>query len=725
MTLPRAAIGFIFSAAVGLVPALAQQYVISTYAGVPAPPGANMPLFVRSLATDAAGNVYFSSYANNPCTCVFRLDAQGNLTRVAGSAEAGFSGDGGPAIQAQLSDPVGLAVDSAGNLFIAEGVFYDLYNPTITPLGGFHERVRKVSPNGIITTVAGGGDPGFSGDGGPATSASFMGLNSIAVDAAGNLFIGDGLYGDAWDAPFGNNRIRKVTPDGIINTVAGTGDQGFSGDGGPAVNAQLNGPGALTADSAGNVFFSDFYNLRIRKLSTDGTITIVFDLDSQVPECSTKPNYYPSCSVYNETLDPSGNLVFAYSSDAFSNAVFKQSPDGTITTVVGVGAAQEIGLTGQIAADGAGNLWFSALTSLRKISPDGTVTVVLGSGACCGGGDGGPATSAQLRDANSVAVDGAGNLFIADTDDHRIRDVMPGGIITTVAGNGAWGINCDTAAGDSARAIDAQLCLPSQVAADGAGDLFIVDRNRIRKVSPDGTITSIAGDGTAGTGRGDGGPATQAQLAYPNSVSVDSAGNVYFAEYARVRKITPDGIITTVAGTGTPPNTNGCSPTPSPACGPPPVGDGWPATSVQLIDPTGVTVDSAGNLYFVEGRLVCKVSPDGILTTVAGNPTAMMPYTGIGDGGPATGALLWDPNAVTVDSAGNLYISEQVRIRKVTTDGIMNTIAGTGSPGYSGDGGPATNAQLWNPTGLTVDAAGNVYFADSLNNVIRVLRPVQ
>ncbi len=727
--------------------AQAQQYVISTYAGGLAPPGANMIVSVGSVATDAAGNVYFSGSYNNSCLCVFKLDPSGAVTRVAGGPTPGFSGDGGPAIQAQLNDPVGLAVDGAGNLFIAEGVAYDTQGGygygartqvspediIAIPQGGFRERVRRVSPDGIITTVAGGNPQGFSGDGGPATSASFFGLNSIAVDGAGNLFIADGLSDDGNGDTYGNNRIRKVSPDGIISTIAGTGTNGFSGDGGPAVDAQVYGPAGLAVDSVGNLFFSDFYNRRIRKISPDGIITTAVDLDSEVPDCASTLNPYSFCSVYSVTLDPSGNLVFADfgNNGAFSNhAVLKQSPDGAITTVVGSAVAQEISLAGGlanggIAFDSAGSLWFSAGSGLRKISPDGTLTVVLGSGACCAGGDGGPATSAQLLHSNSVAADAAGNLFIADTDNHRIRKVAPGGIITTVAGSGTLNINCDAlSAGSSAPATAAELCSPSQVAADAAGNLFIVDRNRIRKVSSDGTITSVAGDGTPGAG-GDGGAATQAQLAYPNSVAVDSAGNVYFAEWGRVRKITPDGIVTTVAGNGMLPNTNGCSPPASPGCGPPPVGDGQPATSVSLFGPASVTVDSAGNLYFVDGVRVRKVSPDGIITTVAGNGGRAGYMLDPGDGGLATNVALWGPNGVTLDSAGNLYLSEQVRIRKVSTDGIINTIAGSQDPGYSGDGGPATKAQLWNPMGLTVDGAGNVYVADSFNNVVRILRPVR
>jgi hypothetical protein len=337
-----------------------------------------------------------------------------------------------------------------------------------------------------------------------------------------------------------------------------------------------------------------------------------------------------------------------------------------------------------------------------------------------------------LQQANGVAADASGNLFIADANNHRIPEVMPGGIITTVAGSGGLNINCDVlSAGTFSPATATELCLPSEVAVDGAGDIFIVDRNRVRKVTPGGTITSIAGDGTIGFSS-DGAIAAQAQLAYPNSVAVDSAGNVYFAEWSRVRKITPDGIVTTVAGTtARAGNNNGCSPPSSPGCGPPPVGDGQPATSVQLfgptsaLTPTSAAVDSRGNLYFVDGPRVRQVTPDGIITTVAGNGGRAGYQLPTGDGGLAINAGLWSPNGVTVDGTGNPYISEPVRIRKVTTDGIISTIAGTQDPGYSGDGGPATQAQLWNPTGLTVDGAGDVYFADSFNNVIRVLKPVR
>jgi sugar lactone lactonase YvrE len=704
-----------------LAPAQAQQYVIANYAGGPPPPGSSASLAVASVATDAVGDVYFATFftGGNSCACVFKLDPTGVLTRVAGSAGRGPSGDGGPATSAQLSVPLGLAVDRAGNLFIADegSVLYGSF-----PWGSSSDRIRKVSPDGIITTVAGGGSlAGSAADGGSATTAELWHAAYVVVDGAGNLFISETVDDDG-----GSNRIRKVSPDGIITTVVGNGAFGLAGDGGFAIDAELNGPGSLAVDGAGNLLFVDSGNGRIRKVSPDGTISTVVDASASL-------SLYCYCSIETLALDQAGNLFF----NLPDGSVAERSPAGVITTALESGT----GLSSWwLAVDGADNLFLTPNSpffqrSLIKVSPDGSITPLAGNGACCYSGDGGPAPSAQLQLVNSVAdggsnlfiggVDGAGNLYFADSGNRRIRKVDPSGIITTVAGNGAWNVHCDGMTGDSGPALAAQLCAPSQVAVDGAGNFFIVDRNRIREVTSDGSISSIAGDGTVGTGTGgDGMPATQA-LTYPNSVAVDAAGNVFFTEWARVRKISPDGTITTVAGTGARPNTGGCSPPESPACGPPPVGDGQPATSVQLFGPTSVAVDSAGNLYFVDGARIRKVTPDGIVTTVAGNGGRAGYMLPTGDGGLATDAPLWGPSGVTVDSAGNLYISEQVRVREVTTDGIIHTIAGTADPGYSGDGGPATKAQFHVPTGLTVDGAGNVYVADSLNNAVRILRPIQ
>ena len=326
-----------------------------------------------------------------------------------------------------------------------------------------------------------------------------------------------------------------------------------------------------------------------------------------------------------------------------------------------------------------------------------TISTFAGSGTLGYTGDSGPAASAQLDYPWAVAVDSAGNLYIADTYNQRIRKVA-NGVISTVAGNGTPGFS-----GDNGPATSAELNYPSGVAVDSAGNLYIADyfNQRIRKVS-NGVITTVAGIATWGFS-GDNGPATSAQLDYPSGVAVDSAGNFYIADTYnyRVRKVS-NGVITTVAGGGSA------------------LGDGGPATSALLSLPYGVAVDSAGNLYIADAgaNRIRKVS-SGTISTVAGNGTIGFS----GDGGAATSAQMYDPFGVAVDSTGDLFIADtgNARVREVQ-NGVISTIAGNGTPGYSGDGGPAGSAMLDYPSGVAV-GPGVVYVSDADNQRVRSLIP--
>jgi sugar lactone lactonase YvrE len=359
----------------------------------------------------------------------------------------------------------GVTTDSAGNIYIADGT----------------SRIFKIS-NNVLTTVAGNGTVGFSGDNGPATSAQLSSPYEVTVDATGNIYIADTA----------NGRVRKVS-NGVITTVAG--GSAF-GDNGPATSAQVVNLAAVAVDTAGNVYIGDSGNSRIRQVS-NGVITTVAGggsvLGDNGPATSALLNYVAGVAV-----DASGNIYIA---DSSSNRV-------------------------------------------RKVS-NGVITTVAGNGAAGFSGDNGPATSARLNHAQGVAVDGAGNLYIADTASNRVRQVS-NGVITTVAGNGTAG-----SAGDNGSATSAQLNSPTGVAVDSAGNLYIAEfsGNRIRKVS-NGVITTVAGIGIAGF-RGDNGPATSAQLNLPRGVAVDAANNIYIGDLNnhRVRKVS-NGVITTVAGTG-------------------------------------------------------------------------------------------------------------------------------------------------------------------------------
>jgi hypothetical protein len=328
------------------------------------------------------------------------------------------------------------------------------------------------------------------------------------------------------------------------------------------------------------------------------------------------------------------------------------------------------------------------------------ITTVAGNGAEGYSGDGGAATNAELDFPTGVAVDSSGNLFLVDESNNRIRKVSTNGIITTVAGNGTNGYS-----GDGGAATNAEINYPYGVRVDAAGDLFIADYGnyRVRKVSTNGIITTVAGNGTHGYS-GDGGAATNAGLNAPADVAVDSMGNLFIADFSmRIRKVSTNGIVTTVAGNGT----QGYS------------GDGGAATNAELGNPYGVAVDGLGNLFIAEysNNRIRKVSTNGIITTFAGNGTAS--YSG--DGGAATNAELQEPIGVAVDGLGNLFIGDNAnnRIRKVSTNGIITTVAGNGTQGYSGDGGAATNAGLSHPWGVALDNAGNLFIGDFQNQRVR------
>ena len=630
------------------VPALSQTtYTIQTVAGSSLVGDGVSALNAQlsdaeGLASDSQGNVYIADPSNHR---VRKVNAAGIIQTVAGSGAPDFSGDGGPASASRLNAPYGVAADRAGNLYIA-----DLGN----------NRVRKVGPDGVITTVAGTGTAGSAGDGGPALSAQLNAPRNVAVDGFGGLYI----------AEFSGHRIRLITPDGLIQTIAGTGSSGSAGEGVAATAAQLSYPAGMAVDFTGTLYIADSGNQRIRKVFA-GQITTVL-----LPTLSTPTGV---------TGDGSGGIYIA---DSGNLRVLRRTAGNVVLTV-----ASALSSARDVAIDPLGNLFIADGHRVRLLSAMGFSTTFAGDGTFGYSGDGGPALAAVLSGPGGVAIGPDGTLYIADEHNHRVRMVSTGGVISTIAGTGIPAISAD-----GLPATKTALDAPAGLLLDSTGVLWIGEYfgNRVRKLPPGGLIQPVAGNGTAGF-NGDFRAATTAELQAPDQTALDAVGNLYIADSGnhRIRKVTPQGTISTYAGTGTP----GFA------------GDGGQAASATLNLPRGVALDAAGNLFIADTNNNCirKVTPGGLITTVAGAAAFPLSF----------------PHSVMVGFDQNLYIADtgNQRILRLTAAGDLATIAGTGSAGFTGDGGDSLSAQFTNPVALAMDATGNLYVADFDNNRIRKLTP--
>ncbi len=638
-------------------------------------------------------------------------------------------GDNGPATAALLLSPEKIITDASGVMYIADT--------------GWH-RIRKIDVSGTIKTIAGTGVAGFSGDGLAATEAQLKSPIGLALDAQGSLYVAD----------YGNNRIRRITPAGIISTVAGeTSATRLSGPRGLAFDASGNlyvtdstsggrlarltpkgewqvvvgggfsNPGGIAVETSGNILVADTGSHTVYRVTPTGEGTVVagtgyagFSGDRGPADSTAVRLYYPA----DVALDRLGAIYIADSGNGRIRKVMYQGSGEKPFIFTEAGGGQTPPFGGEYTTE---DPFLSALSSPRGVWVDaagavyiadwgynlvrklegGTLKIVAG--ASRSRGDGGPATSASLYYPRSVAIVTDGNLLIADTGNHKIRKFSPGGAITTLAGTGLAGD-----AGDGGRAETARLNAPSGLAVDSAGNVYIGDTGnaRLRKVRPSfgNDIVTIAGGNGAG-GEGDGAGPTSAQVRDINGIALDAEGNIYLADSGnnRIRKIMKDGsTIERFAGTA----------------GAGAGAEGIPAVLSAVNSPYGV-VAKDGSIYFSDtnNHRVRRVLPNLTVETVAG--TGAPGFSG--DGAAARNARLNRPRGLAMDAEGNLYIADtdNHRIRHVNSGGLIRTIAGTEVAGFSGDGGAAVSAQLWSPTGVAVDSKGNIYVADQNNHRIRRL----
>jgi len=636
----------------------------------------NQAIFNNPYATavDSAGNVYVADTTN---FAVRKITAAGVVTTLAGLA--GTSGiTNGTGSDARFGYLNGIAVDRAGNVFVTDG--------------GYHT-VRKITAAGVVTTLA--GTPGVTGSAdGTGSAARFYSPFGIAVDSTGNLYVTDQ----------NNHTIRKITPAGVVTTVAGAAGVIGSTDGSGSA-ARFHYPAGIAVDSVGNVYVADTYNYTIRKITSAGSVSTF----AGTAGASGNANGTGSAALFsfpNGVAVGGGNV---YVADTWNCMIRKITSARVVTTVAGSGAAGNTNGTGSaaqfnypygLAATSTGTIYVadSYNREIRKITSASAVTTLAGSATTDGGGVGstnGTGRAARFFNPNGVTVTGT-TVYVADSNNSTIRKITSTGAVTSFAGTARRPGSAD------GMGSVAQFQYPYGVAADKAGNVYVADtsNNTIRKITSAGVVTTLAGvAGAIGSADGTG---SAARFYYPYAVAVDASGNVYVADTYNftVRKITPAGAVTTLAGL---------------------------AGSSAYVDGTGsgarfgylygIAVDNAGNVYVTNSDYdtVRKITPAGVVKTLAGTP-------GVSGSADGTGSIARfnGPYGIAVDSLNNLYVGDYNNqlIRKITPAGVVTTLAGiAGSSGIADGMGIA--ARFINPAGIAIASSGTLYVADSYNHEIR------
>ncbi len=628
----------------------ATPYYFFTYAGWPSNGSADGPAELAQFnspnvgAIDRAGNVYVCDSTNHT---IRKISAAGEVTTLAGLALHPGSKDGkGP--EARFNDPRGLALDSQGNIYVA-----DFGNHVI----------RKITPAGAVTTIAGTATLKGYVDG-SREEARFNAPTDVTVDPAGTIYVADAI----------NQAIRVISPLGNVTTLTGSGY-------GPLDSYACN---SIKSDGSGNLYISD-YNGIVTKIPASGSASVLF----RTVYDHTLPLYGFGFNAM--AVDPAGTVYLNFGRPFDSNrSIMKVRAIDAVESLASIGP-ESVGL----AVDQQGNFYYSDRHTIQKTRASGSPSPVAGTVGGLGEVDG-QGISARFAMPYGMAADKTGNVYVAEWAGSRIRKITADGQVTTFAG-GTYYANPELVPIDGVGQA-AQFDHPTGLAADDAGNIYVAENNRIRKITPNATVTTIAGAGAAGSA---GNSQLDSQIGYTRCIAVDGSGNLYLTEENRVRKITPAGVITSLAGSST-------------EWG---FADGT-GDSARFFLLVGIAVDQTGNVFVADqgNRVIRKITASGVVTTLAGAPGIIGT-----DDGTGAAARFHDPSGLSIDRDGNLFVTDYCTIRKVTPSGSVSTVAG--SPGIAGtlDGIGETacfHLPYGNIQGLAVGQTGKVYVADA--DTIRV-----
>jgi sugar lactone lactonase YvrE len=625
----------------------------------------------NGVAVDSVGNVYVADSGNHT---IRKSTPTGVVTTLAGSAGQQGTVDGTGAA-ARFSYPRYVTVDAAGNVYVADGP----------------RTIRKVTPVGVVTTLAGAAYQTGSTDG-LGSAARFTEPHGVAVDGTGNVFVADVAT------------IRKVTPAGVVSTLAGSAGQHGSTDGTGSA-ARFVSLYGVTVDSVGNLYLTDDADCTIRKVTAAGVVSTLAGSAGQRGSADGTGSAARFSAPDGVTVDTAGNL---YVTDTGMHTIRKVTPAGAVSTLAGstgqpgsadgIGSAARFNAPCGVVVDRAGNVYVADRDNneIRVLTSGGVVSTLAGVPSS-GSADGARA-AARFNSPNGVAVDSAGNVYVADSSNSTIRKVTVAGLVTTLAGSSVGQQGNADGVGSAAR-----FDMPRGVAVDSIGNIYVADtfNDIVRKVTPLGVVTTLAG--SAGQQGSTDGTSSAARFTLVDAVALDVSGNAYVADRLNhtIRKVTVAGVVSTLAGSA---GQSGSA-------------DGIGAAA-RFNSPGGVAVDAVGNVYVSdsENYTIRKVTAAGVVTTLAGN----VGQQGIVDG-TGSAAQFGSPQGVAADNAGNVYVADfnNYTIRKVTAAGVVTTLAGSTYQSGEADG-PGSVARFCGPQGLALDGAGNLYVADSGNNTIRL-----